>query len=125
MRIAILNENSQDLSDSISYLLQVVRTEIEQSLPSETNSWDATAISKFSSLFAGTHTTCDKIKKQASLLLSRSEQQYSRYTTTPGIQESESVKKFTILAAMFLPLSLAIGMLRMQFSFQSSCVSAL
>jgi hypothetical protein len=70
-------------------------------------------------LFVDVYTSCDEVKKQASRLLAQEEQQYSMYTTTLGIQESESVKRLTILAAMFLPLPLGIGMLSMQARFKS------
>jgi hypothetical protein len=114
-----VSEISQDLSDSISYLLQIIRTEIDVGSPTDAEPWDTTAVSKFRLLFVDTYAGCDEIKKQATRLLTHEEQQYTTYTTTLGIQESESVKRLTILAAMFLPPSLAIGMLSMQSRFNS------
>jgi hypothetical protein len=118
MGIATINEISQDLSDTINYLMQVIRVEIEAPLPN-VSAWEGTAVPRLRALFVDTYASCEEVKKKASRLLTQEEQQYSMYTTTLGIQESESVKRLTILASMFLPLSLAIGMLSMQSRFNS------
>jgi hypothetical protein len=60
---------------------------------------------------------CTRLNRLATRLIGRQERDYNLFLSTLNIHESQSVKRLTILAAIFLPLNLASGILGMQTRF--------
>jgi Mg2+ and Co2+ transporter CorA len=105
-----LREHSQDLVDAVEFILQILAaTAIEEQ----------TIISSqpMRERIAFMRSKCAKLNKLVSRIIDRRDQRYDLFVKNLNIDDSVSVKRLTILAAVFLPCSLACSIVSMQTRF--------
>ena len=105
-----ITEQGQDLFDAVEFVLQVVTaTETQYSLSSSEQRMRENVIL--------VRSRCTQLDRLISRTKNRRDQRYDLYVKNLSIDDSISIKRLTILAAVFLPLSLASSILSMQTRF--------
>ena len=105
-----INEHGQDLINAIEFLLQILAaTSVDTSTHSSGQRMRETMVRiRFK---------CGQLSKLISRILDRRDRRYDLFMKDLSIEDSISSKRLTILAAIFLPLSLATSILSMQTRF--------
>jgi hypothetical protein len=103
-------ERGRDLVDAIEFTLQVLPAAIA-------NTSALSSDQKMREQIIQIRSKCAQLTKLISRTLDRRDQRYNLFLKNLSIDDSTSIKRLTILAAIFLPLSLASGILSMQTRF--------
>jgi hypothetical protein len=106
----------QDMADAINFVLSAITAGTSHSIPTSgsTNPQAGTLIRERTFILQN---LCSKRLANTMQYLERLHRRFQSRSTALNIQESVSVKRLTILAAVFLPLSLATSILSMQTRF--------
>ncbi|KAL8788428.1 MAG: hypothetical protein Q9195_007307 [Heterodermia aff. obscurata] len=102
-----VNEGAAELAGAVDILVESLKILL----------MDAANFHDYQHLAVELQSTCKDVKRMMSTLLTTSENHLRLFELSRGMQEAQSVHLLTLLASIFLPLSLACGLLSMQTRF--------
>jgi hypothetical protein len=106
---ASLSESADILKDAIDYVIG--------SLDKESRESDDQPSAELGAVLSDLQLASTRLKKQSVTNLARHQRNWDIYLNTLNVHESEGVKRLTLLAAVFLPLSLSASILAMNTRF--------
>jgi hypothetical protein len=102
-----VNERATELAEAVDTLVETLRLLL----------MDSAEFRKFQCLAVELQSTCIVLKRKMATLSNTLENHLRLFELSRGMHEAQSVRLLSILASIFLPLSLASGLLSMQTRF--------